>query len=98
MYGCRMRSVLVVEDDADSRESIQTFLSATLGNVRLVTAANVQEAQSALDRESFDVVVSDDDLAGGRGVDLLAWSQRKQPTARRFLFTGLGDDGARPSF
>jgi CheY-like chemotaxis protein len=51
------RHVLVVEDDADSRDAIKLTLEASGANVG--TAANATEALAALVARQFDVVVSD---------------------------------------
>jgi CheY-like chemotaxis protein len=51
------RRVLVVEDDADSRNAIRLTLEASGASVG--TAANATEALAALVARSFDVVVSD---------------------------------------
>jgi CheY-like chemotaxis protein len=51
------RHVLVVEDDADSRNAIRLTLEASGASVG--TAANATEALAALVARPFDVVVSD---------------------------------------
>jgi CheY-like chemotaxis protein len=51
------RHVLVVEDDADSRDAIKCTLEASGACVG--TAANATEALAALVARQFDVVVSD---------------------------------------
>ena len=51
------RHVLVVEDDADSRDAIKLTLEASGASVG--TAANATEALAALVARQFDVVVSD---------------------------------------
>jgi CheY-like chemotaxis protein len=51
------RHVLVVEDDADSRNAIKLTLEASGASVN--TAASASEALAALVAQPFDVVVSD---------------------------------------
>ena len=50
-------SLLVVEDDRDSREAIRETLEASGASVR--TAASASEALAALAARDFDLVVSD---------------------------------------
>jgi two-component system CheB/CheR fusion protein len=54
---CTGIRVLVVDDDADARELISTILAAS--GVEVTVAATAEQALSALDRETFDVLVSD---------------------------------------
>src|ERR1051326_6112597 len=49
--------ILVVEDDVDARDMLQTMLQA--GGHEVVAAANGEEAWSIFQKNSFSVVVSD---------------------------------------
>lgn len=81
--------VLVVDDEPTLR-LIQHRLLTNAG-IDVVLAANGTEAQDALGRESFDLVVSDLRMPGEMdGRDLLAWLAQERPTlaARSLLLTG----------
>ena len=81
--------VLVVDDEPTLR-LIQHRLLTNAG-MDVVLAANGTEAQDALVRESFDLVISDLRMPGEMdGRDLLAWLERERPTlaARSLLLTG----------
>ena len=65
----RMRSVLVVEDDATQRESICKLLET--GDVRTVAVATSKEALEQLAKTTHDCVVLDLTLSDGSGYDLL---------------------------
>jgi CheY-like chemotaxis protein/signal transduction histidine kinase/CHASE3 domain sensor protein len=65
----RLRRVLVVEDDADLRESVAKLLGR--GEVEIATAATVSEALALLGQKSFDCIVTDLGLPDQSGYDLL---------------------------
>jgi CheY-like chemotaxis protein len=62
--------ILVVEDDADSRELIVEVL-ATTGNHDFGIAANAEEAIRSLREGPYDVVVTDIGLPGISGLELV---------------------------
>jgi PAS domain S-box-containing protein len=66
---CDGLRVLVVDDDADSREVVTRFLQAAGGTVRM--AASVPEALTALEGQSFDVILTDLAMPGEDGLALL---------------------------
>lgn len=70
--------VLVVDDEADTRELLGTMLSAAGATV--ATAGSTDDALAALDQEVFDVLVSDVGMPGEDGLALL----RRVRASRRF--------------
>ncbi|RKZ17437.1 hypothetical protein DRQ50_05005 [bacterium] len=63
------RSILVVDDEQTMRDFLETSLSSRF---RVSTASGGIEALELLRREKFDVVLSDIQMPGGSGMDLLA--------------------------
>ena len=61
--------VLVVDDEADAREVLSTMLQQA--GAAVVSAANAAEALGLLDREAFDVLVSDIGMPGEDGYALI---------------------------
>jgi two-component system, chemotaxis family, CheB/CheR fusion protein len=90
-------SVLVVEDDADSRESLVRVLEQY--GARVKGAATAREAIGALEIAVPDVLVSDIGMAGEDGYDLIRYVRRLPPERGRGLpalaVTAYGEEGDR---
>ncbi len=67
------RSILLVEDNADTQRAVALLLRSSGFKVR--TAGSVVEALEALASERFDLLVSDIDLPDGSGLDIMRHSQ-----------------------
>ncbi|HEY2730188.1 MAG TPA: HD domain-containing phosphohydrolase [Polyangia bacterium] len=61
------------------------------GDVQVVTAGSPEDALGLLERERFDVVVSDLRMPGMSGLELLAAARRRAPETRRLLVSGYAD-------
>ena len=81
--------ILVVDDDADSRFLCKRLLER-LGHFVRVAEEGI-EAIGLLRDGSWDVVLSDQNLPGATGVDVLERAHRLQPSARRILMSTLLD-------
>ena len=80
--------VLVVEDNAAIRSSLALFLEGAGFDV--VAVAEYQRATELIDRELFDTLITDLDLPGGTGLDLLVRARLVRPAMRSILMTGYG--------
>lgn len=79
--------VLIVDDEADIRESLRSVLEA-FSTVDVEEAASGDEAQERLARgERFDVVITDERMPGLKGSDLLLWLRDQDPRAKRVLMS-----------
>jgi len=85
------RTVLLVEDDTDTRELIALVLREAGANV--VEAVSLAAARAALAGSTPDLVVSDLILSDGDGVDLLTAVGRLSIPA--IALTGLGEETQR---
>jgi len=80
--------VLLVEDEDDLRLLIGEALRMT--GYRVSTAADGPQALTAMEREAFDVVVSDVSMPNGMsGIELSDHCARLQPRARVILTSGF---------
>ncbi|CAN7219786.1 response regulator [Caballeronia sp. LjRoot29] len=80
--------VLIVEDDANTREATRELLELLDANV-----VSVDSAQAALDviaQQLFDVLLTDVRMPGMSGLDLARAMQRVQPRVRVVLASGYG--------
>jgi two-component system response regulator FlrC len=80
--------VLIVEDDHDLREALVTTLELAKYQVR--EAANGEQALASLAKSPVDMVVSDVNMPGMSGHELLAEIQRLHPGLPTMLITAYG--------
>jgi diguanylate cyclase (GGDEF)-like protein len=79
-------SILVVDDDP----AVLAVLSALLASEFEVTSApSAEEARARLEERDFDIVLSDQNMPGRSGVQLLEWLRAERPRTMRILMTGL---------
>ena len=93
--GAGVPRILHVEDDEDTREVIALILRNV---ARLTRAKNLKEARERLRRESFDLILLDQGLPDGEGLDLLAdLKDRDGHSVPVVVFSAqdLGDDLSR---
>lgn len=80
--------ILIVEDDHDLREALVTTLE--LAKFRVREAANAEQALARLAESPVDMVVSDVNMPGLSGHELLAEVQRLYPGLPMMLITAYG--------
>jgi DNA-binding response OmpR family regulator len=85
--------VLVVEDNAAIRRSLALFLEHEGFDV--VAVEEFARAQELIEKERFDTLITDLDLPGGTGLDLLMTARRYRPHMRSILMTGYGCSAVR---
>jgi putative two-component system response regulator len=79
-------AVLVVDDHPEIRSTLQRFLER-LGH-RVDTAASVPEALERLSVGAYDVVITDLQMPGPSGLDLLSEVRARAPGTRTILMSG----------
>jgi CheY-like chemotaxis protein len=80
-------SILIVDDEAVIRYLLRLSFSAAGYDVR--AAADVPEAKRMCGTKSFDVVLTDVQMPGLTGQDLVRWLAEHHPATRAILMTGL---------
>ena len=80
--------ILVVDDEAGIRESLEVLLS--LENYAVKTAASGEEGLRMLDQTSFDLVLLDLALPGQSGLELLPQFKEHQPDVPIIMITAYG--------
>ena len=82
------KRVLVVEDNLSMLRTLATFLERAGFDV--VAVAEFQRALELIEDELFDTLVTDLDLPGGTGLDLVLTANTLRPQMRSVLMTGYG--------
>lgn len=80
-------SVLVVDDDAEIRRSLQRLVTRFGHNVR--AASSAEEADHWLGSERFDLCLLDIELPRMKGVEFLGWALSRDPEMAVIMLTGL---------
>ena len=83
-----MPRILVVDDE----EGVRSFVAEALESegVEITTAADGNEAAAVLDRQAFDVVITDLKMPGKSGLELLAKVRATEPETQVILLTAHG--------
>jgi len=81
--------VLVVDDELAACKLLAIILVAS--DYYCATASNGEEALVALERERFDAIISDLQMPGISGMDLLAEVRRRHPHVAFLVTTGVDD-------
>jgi DNA-binding NtrC family response regulator len=81
-------SILVVDDEAGIRESLEVLLS--LENYAVKTAADGEEGLSLVDQWNFDLILLDLALPGQSGLELLPQFKERHPDLPIIMITAYG--------
>lgn len=84
-----MMSVLIVEDDI----TFSLMLTTWLGKKGFVarSSSSVAEAKRLIDKDGFDLVISDLRLPDGDGIDLLRWIKAQKRSLPLIMMTGYAE-------
>jgi DNA-binding NtrC family response regulator len=93
-----VKSILLIEDDPWSRDSLSTFFRIVECSMQSVDTA--MDAVVAVSRQPFDLILCEYQLPGMNGLALLEMLGKIQPASVRFLFTSypvrkLAEEAAR---
>ena len=85
-------NILHVDDDSAFLDLTASFLANELAAVDITTVTDPQAVPAKLDAESFHCVVSDYEMPGTDGLDLLADVRERFPDLPFILYTGKGSE------
>jgi DNA-binding NtrC family response regulator len=93
-----VESILLIEDDPWSRDSLTTFFQIV--DCRIESAGTAMEAIAAVSRNRFDLILCEYQLPGMKGLTLLEMLENIHPGAVKFLITSypvqkLAEEAAR---
>ncbi len=91
-----MKKILIVDDEP----TILLTLSHLLGNkgITVITSSRIEEAEEALARYTFDLVIADIRLSGMYGIEgleLLSYIKKMSPGTEVIIMTAYGSDEIR---
>jgi two-component system probable response regulator PhcQ len=81
-----LHKVLFVDDEPKVTRAMKNTLRKE--NYEILSAESAKEALGILERESVDIVISDEQMPGMSGTDFLVLVKRKYPEIFRILLTG----------
>ncbi|WP_302081208.1 PAS domain S-box protein [Salinibaculum rarum] len=84
--------VLVVDDDAELADVVAEFLEREHDGISAMTAGGADEALELIDESPVDCIVSDYDMPGTNGLELLRAVRETHPDIPFVLFTGKGSE------
>lgn len=87
-----LNSILLIEDFEDIRHWLAGLLRQAFGDVNITEAATVAQGYSALDSQSFDLIVVDLNLPDGTGVDILRRAKTQGLAGHCVVATAYDDD------
>lgn len=90
MQGGMAKKILFVEDTADWRSMVQTFLE--LKGYDVVTAQDASEAMAKTEGVELGLIILDLNLAGESGMMLMRFLKRNNPDVPVLLYTGMDHD------
>ncbi len=86
------KTVLLVEDDAPTRERLASVISGHPGLTLLASVGNCADAFAALGEGTPDVMLTDLGLPDGHGNDLIKAVGQRHPTVSCLVITVFGDE------
>ena len=88
-----MKKVLVVDDEPSILLSLSHLFSND--NVIVITSSRIEDAEEAMERYTFDLVIADIRLSGIDGIEgleLLSYIKRIRPETKVILMTAYGSE------
>ena len=82
------KRILIVEDDRQNREGLQALVANA--GFQVVGAADYDGAVELLQSQRFDLLITDLDLPGGTGLDLVQHARAFSPRIATILVTAFG--------
>lgn len=85
----KQRTVLIVDDDLDTRDALQALIRRA--GITCLTAESGPEALTILREQPVHAIVTDHDMPGMDGVELLKLAATRHPQVGRILLTARRD-------
>jgi DNA-binding NtrC family response regulator len=80
-------SILFVDDDKNLLEGLTRLLTLERSDINFDTASSGEDALKLLESGRYDVIVSDQKMAGMEGLTLLSIARSKYPDMKRVMLS-----------
>lgn len=93
-----MKRVLIVDDEPSILLSLSHLFSGS--ETAVITSSRIEDAEEALDRYKFDLIIADIRLSGIEGIEgleLLSYVKTINPGTKVIIMTAYGSDEMRDS-
>jgi DNA-binding NtrC family response regulator len=81
-------NILLIDDDKNSRDVLTSLLTTSGHIVQAVDSA--EKALEILKEQSVAIIITDLNLPGASGIDILKWAKENAPDSSVILITGMG--------
>jgi DNA-binding NtrC family response regulator len=91
------RRILVVDDDVGVRVALELALAQNLPDVDVTMAIDAKDAMKKMGRQAPHILLTDENMPGLYGTDLIAWTRVNHPATFCLLMSGAVDGRLRRS-
>ena len=84
------RTVMLVDDDISFLENMKDGLEYSIENLKLITHTNAEDAWKSLGKNAVSLLITDQQLPGMSGVELVNLVDKKYPAIPIILITAYG--------
>ncbi|MBE0501647.1 MAG: sigma-54-dependent Fis family transcriptional regulator, partial [Desulfuromonadales bacterium] len=81
-------NILLIDDDHNSRDALTALLTSAGHHVQAAESAEM--ALAILEENSFTIIITDLNLPGASGIDILKWVKENASDTSVILITGMG--------
>ncbi|MBI2876081.1 MAG: response regulator [Candidatus Tectomicrobia bacterium] len=85
----RKETILVVDDEKNTREAL--FYILTAASYQVETASDGAQALGILQRQSFDLVITDIKMPNETGIEILREAKKRAPYTQVMIITAYGE-------
>lgn len=82
------KDILLIDDEKNSRDTLNSLITAS--GHRVESAESAEMAMDILQQRSFAIIITDLNLPGASGIDILKWVKENTPDTSVILITGMG--------
>jgi len=85
-------NLLVVDDDRETRLALRQYLESAVEGAVIELAAYGAEAIRKMESAPVDVLITDEDMPGMRGTQLVEWARQRHPDVRCLVMSVEADE------